>query len=243
MESSNPAFNPKTLLKLRSEGVMETTNHMTLNGTINKVGILVTLTVASSLWGWSMAETEMGQMLAMIAIFANLVLAFVIIFNKTKAPVLAPVYAITEGLALGFIAYMSDRASHGVALQAFILTFGILFGMVGAYRFGLLRATETFRRVMSLAMMGIFITYIVDMVLMFFGTHIPMVHEGTPIGIVFSLVVIGVASLNFILDFDMIERSVQARAPKWMEWYAGFAVLLTIVWLYLEILRLLNKRR
>ena len=243
MESSNPAFNPKTLARLRAEGALETTSHMSLNGTINKVGILVTLTVASSLWGWSMADSEIGPTLAMGSIFLNLILAFVIIYNKSKAPVLAPVYAVVEGLALGFIANMADRSSQGVALQAFIGTFGILFAMVGAYRLGLLRATETFRRVMSLAMMGIMLTYFVDIALMFFGMRVPMVHEGTPFGIIFSLVVIGVASLNFILDFDMIERAVKERAPKWMEWYAGFAVLLTIIWLYLEILRLLNKRR
>jgi uncharacterized YccA/Bax inhibitor family protein len=224
-------------------GVREETQNMTLNGTINKVGILVVLTVASALWGWSMAESEIAGLLLGGSAIAALILSFVIIFNKSKAPILAPCYAVAEGMVLGIIAYMADMATKGAAVQAFTITFAILFGMLGLYRIGLIRATETFRKVMAVAMLGVLITYVVDMVMGFFGTSIPMVHQGTPAGMIFSLIVIGIASLNFVLDFDMIERGVAARAPKWMEWYAGFAVLLTIVWLYIEVLRLLGKRR
>ena len=243
MESKNPVFNPGSLEKLRRDQAWVDSSAMTLNGTINKIGILVTLTVASAAWSFTIADQPMGKALCGGAFLVNLILFFTLMFNQRLAPVIAPAYAVAEGLFLGSVAYMFDRQTHGIAVQAFTATFAVLFAMLGLYRFGILRATETVRRVVTVATLGIGLTYLADIAMSFAGTNLPMIHQGTPVGIGFSLVVIGIASLNFILDFDMIERSVAARAPKWMEWYAGFATLVTIVWLYLEILRLLDKRR
>lgn len=240
MESSNPVFNPKTLNKI-TDLVREGDQTMTVPGSINKTGILILLTMISSAFAWSIADTSLGPILSMGALVLNLVLCLVIVFKKTMAPTLAPAYALIQGLSVGFISFWMNFKYPGIAINALILTFSVSVLMLSLYHFRVIRVTQQFKSVLILSTLAIGLTYIVDIVLSIFGTPIGFIHEGSTMGIVFSLVVVGVASLNLLLDFDMIEKSAAARAPKWMEWYAGFAVLVTVIWLYLEILRLLSK--
>lgn len=241
MPSSNPAFNEKTIEKMRQAGLLEGTDTMTVEGTINKVGLLVVLTMLSSALAWSIADTELGHLLCLGSVIVNLILALIIIFKRETAPMLAAPYALIEGLALGSISYFSHLSYPGIVSNAIIGTFAILFGMVGLYHFRILQATENFVRIVAMSTFAILVIYIVDLVAGLFGHPLPMIHQGGLLGIGFSVLVIGVASMNFIIDFDMIERAAQAKAPRYMEWYAGFSVLVTVIWLYLEILRLLSK--
>lgn len=244
LQSSNPAFNDKVLGKISRESALELDQAgvMTVNGTVNKVGFLVVLTCLSAVVSWQFAETNLGIAVATSSMLVNIALAFVIIFKKPWARVLAPVYALTEGLALGFISYQVNKTAPGIPVHAFEATFAILFGILGLYHFRVLQATPGFVKVVTLSTLAVMCIYLVDLVMMFLGHPMPMIHQGGTTGILFSCFVIFIASMNFVLDFAMIEKAAAAKAPKYMEWYAGFSVLLTIVWLYLEILRLLGRR-
>jgi uncharacterized YccA/Bax inhibitor family protein len=240
MESSNPVFNPKTLNKI-GDLVREQDQAMTVSGTINKTGFLILLTIASSAFAWTIAETPMAKALSIGALILNVILCLVIVFKKTTAPTLAPAYALIEGFCLGFISFWMNARYPGIAVNGMILTFAVVTIMLSLYHFRIIRVTEKFMAIVMVATLAIGVTYLVDIALSFFSMPIGFIHQGSTAGIIFSLCVVGVAALNLILDFDMIEKSVAARAPKWMEWYAGFAVLITVIWLYIEILRLLSK--
>lgn len=237
-ETKNPALAPNRFQKImemaRSTG---DTTEMTISGTVNKTGFLLILLCLGGAIGWSHLSSGFPMIGALVA-FA---LSFVIIFRPQTASYLAPIYALCEGLALGWISAMYELKQPGIAGNAMILTFGLLAIMLTAYRLRILQATERFTKILSFSMMAIVLCYVVDLVMSFFGTHIAMIHEATPIGIAFSLVVVGVASFSFILDFAQIESAAHSRMPKMMEWYLGFSLILTIVWLYLELLRLLSK--
>ena len=163
------------------------------------------------------------------------------IFKKTWSPVTAPMYALAEGLALGTISILAEMRFPGIAMQAVALTFGILFSLLAAYRSGFIAATENFKLGVVAATGGIAIVYLVSFVLSFFGTSIPLIHEAGLVGIGFSLFVVVIAAMNLVLDFDFIEQGVERRAPKYMEWYAAFGLMVTLVWLYVEVLNLLRK--
>ena len=169
------------------------------------------------------------------------VLAMVTVFKKTWAPVTAPAYALVEGLFLGAISSMFEARFPGIVMQAVMLTFGTLFALLLAYRSGLIKATENFKLGVAAATGGIFLLYLVSFGMSLFGKNIPYIHESGLIGIGFSLFVVVVAALNLVLDFDFIETGVEQRAPKYMEWYAAFGLMVTLVWLYVEFLRLLSK--
>jgi uncharacterized YccA/Bax inhibitor family protein len=176
-----------------------------------------------------------------LGLIVTLILSFVIVFKKEWSPFLAPAYAACEGLMIGAISFFFNVRYPGIVFNAMILSFGTLMGMVFLYHTGVLRATEQFKKVMFMAMIGVMCTYVLNLLMSFFGKSLPFLHEGSTFGILFSLVVVVVAALNFVLDFDMIERAAESRMPKYMEWFGGFAVLVTLVWLYFEILRLLSK--
>ena len=239
--AQNPVFNEKTLRKLTDEGVLDEAKTMTINGSINKAGILLVLMTLTSAYSSSIADSEFGLALMVGSVFVNLVLAFVLIFNRQLAPTLAPVYALVEGLSIGAVSAWANRSYPGIVSNAMILTFSCLALMIGLYHYQIVRVTERFRSVLLAATLAITFTYLINLGLMFFGLSIPMIHSSGPYGIAFSVVVVAVAAFNLLLDFDTIERAAAQRAPKYMEWYAGFAVLVTLVWLYLEILRLLGK--
>ncbi len=246
IRSGNPALKESTFLDLGSGAIVrDDGNVMTLNGTVNKTGMLLLLCVFSAAFTWSQVSTPAGIVGAAPymwgGLIGGLVLALVTIFKKEWSPISAPAYAVVEGLFLGAISAMYNHMYEGIVMQAVLLTFGTLFAMLFCYRSGLIKATENFKMGVAAATGGIFLVYLASMVLGFFGINIPMIHESGLVGIGFSLVVVVVAALNLVLDFDFIETGVEKGAPKYMEWYGAFGLIVTLVWLYIEFLRLLSK--
>lgn len=247
MRSGNPALKESTFLDLGTGTVVQGDSQaMSLNGTVNKTGLLLLLTVITAAYAWSQIsitpEGATGLMpFMLIGGLGGFVLAMVTVFKKTWAPVTAPAYALVEGLFLGAISSMFEARFPGIVMQAVMLTFGTLFALLLAYRSGLIKATENFKLGVAAATGGIFLLYLVSFGMSLFGKNIPYIHESGLIGIGFSLFVVVVAALNLVLDFDFIETGVEQRAPKYMEWYAAFGLMVTLVWLYVEFLRLLSK--
>ena len=247
IRSGNPALKESTFLDLGSGAVVSRdAGAMSLNGTVNKTGILLLLSVLTAAFAWSQVEfTEEGAVGAGLYLWGGLiggfVLALVTTFKKAWAPVTAPMYALVEGLFLGAISAMYNHMYHGIVLQAVMLTMGTLFALLFAYRSGLIKATENFKLGVVAATGGIALVYLASIVLGFFVINIPLIHESGIVGIGFSLFVIVIAALNLVLDFDFIENGVEQGAPKYMEWYGAFGLMVTLVWLYIEFLRLLSK--
>lgn len=250
MKTSNPALGTKTFTDLSSRqfgGAIDAANRMTLSGTVNKTGLLLICALATAAWTWSQylqsrnPADVMPQML--IGLFGGLIFSMVTIFKKEWAPVTAPIYALLEGLVLGGLSAVFDQRYPGIAIQAVGLTFGTLFVLLLAYSSGLIKVTQKFRLGVIAATGGIMVFYLLEMVLGFFGIQFTSINGSGIVGIGFSLVVVAVAALNLVLDFDFIEQGVQVGAPKYMEWYGAFGIIVTLVWLYLEILILLSKLR
>lgn len=251
MRSGNPVLKDSTFLDLSSGSVYPgSANAMSLNGTVNKTGILLLLTILTSAFAWSqtMVQTPEGMQVAPGAMIymiggaiGGFVLALITAFKKEWSPITAPLYALVEGFFLGSISAIYNAQFEGIVLQAVMLTFGTLFALLFAYRSGLIKATENFKLGVAAATGGIALIYLATIVLGLFGIKIPYIHESGLIGIGFSLFVIVVAALNLVLDFDFIESGVEAGAPKYMEWYGAFGLMVTLVWLYIEFLRLLAK--
>ncbi|HYE94877.1 MAG TPA: Bax inhibitor-1/YccA family protein [Rubricoccaceae bacterium] len=216
---------------------------MTVQGAVNKTALLLLILVVPALWVWNRVEAapESVGPIILLGVIGGLIAALVTIFKKTWAPITAPIYAALEGLALGGISAFFEMQFPGIVIQAVGLTFGTLGALLFAYRTGMIRATENFKMGVVAATGGIALVYLVSLVMGFFGTTVPFIHESGPIGIGFSVFVVVIAALNLVLDFDFIEQGAEAGAPKYMEWYASFGLLVTLVWLYLEILRLLAK--
>jgi len=246
MRSGNPALNDKTFLDVGS-GHVVSGDVMTLSGTVNKTALMLLILVTSGAFAWSFYSPEnpgavMPWMLG--GAIGGLVLGFVTIFKHTWAPVTAPLYALAEGLFVGAVSALFEAAYPGIVVQAVTLTMGILASLLMAYKSGLIKATENFKLGVVAATGGIFLVYLANAVLRLFGMDgFGFIHESGPMGIAFSAFVVVIASLNLVLDFDFIESGVDAGAPKYMEWYGAFGLTVTLVWLYLEILRLLAKLR
>ena len=248
LRSSNPALKDSTFLDLSSGSVVAgDQGTMSLNGTVNKTGMLLLMTVLTAAFAWSQTMTPTGEVApgAMGYLLGGgiggFILAMVTIFKKEWSPVTAPLYALVEGLFLGAISAIYNAQFQGIVLQAVMLTFGIMFALLLAYKSGLIKATENFKLGVAAATGGIALIYIATIVLGLFGIKIPYIHDSGLIGIGFSLFVVVVASLNLVMDFDFIESGVEAGAPKYMEWYGAFGLMVTLVWLYIEFLRLLAK--
>jgi uncharacterized YccA/Bax inhibitor family protein len=218
---------------------------MTINGTVHKTAFLLMLAMMPAMWVWSrFFETrDPASVMPFILIGAigGLVFAIITIFKRQWAPFTAPAYALLEGFFLGGISATFEARFPGIVIQAVALTFGTLFFLLFAYRSGLIRATENFKLGVMAATGGIFFVYLITFVLGMFGVRVGFIHESGLVGILFSLFVVVVAALNLVLDFDFIEKGAEHGAPKFMEWYAAFGLMVTLVWLYLEILRLLSK--
>ena len=245
LKSSNPAFSQKTY---EAQGIYAGTGTaMTVAGTINKAGILLILVALTACWSWNQffATGDPSSVMGYAAIggIGGFIFAMATIFKPQWAPVTAPVYALLEGLALGAISSIFEMRYPGIAIQAVGLTFGTCFCLLAAYRSGVIQATDKFKMGIVAATGGIALIYLASMLLGFFHVQIPGIFGHGPIGIVFSLVVTCIAALNLILDFDMIERGAWRGAPKYMEWYSAFGLMLTLIWLYLEMIRLLSKLR
>jgi uncharacterized YccA/Bax inhibitor family protein len=242
-KSGNPALGEKAFSQSYTAYGAEA---MTIKGTLNKFGILFLLTMATAGLAWKMAYSGVNIVTYMwVSVFATLGIAVVMGFKKNLSPYLAPVYALVEGFFVGGISayynFAFEKISPNIITQAVALTFGVVIAMYGLYRFNVIKATPMFKKIVITATLGIAVFYMIAMVLHMFNIDMPFLHEGSMFGIIFSLVVVGLAAMNLILDFDMIENGAKAGAPKYMEWYSGFALLVTIVWLYIEILRLLSK--
>jgi len=249
MRSGNPAFQESTFLDLGSGQVVSggDAGAMTINGTVNRTGLLLLLVVLTGAFSWNQAFGPDGAVNPSIGLYlwggmlSGFALALATIFKKTWAPVTAPLYAIAQGFFLGAISAMYDARFNGIVMQAVLLTFGTLFAMLFAYRAGLVKATENFKLGVIAATGGIALVYLATIVLGFFNVQIPLIHESGLVGIGFSLFVVVIAALNLVLDFDFIETASERGAPKYMEWYGAFGLMVTLVWLYLEFLRLLSK--
>ena len=240
MRSGNPVLNDNVFSRTQAVAGEEP---MTLQGAVQKTAVLLLLVVAASCitWGQLRVSPAYAMKWSMIWAIAGFVVAMVTVFRKSWAPVTAPIYAVLEGLLLGVLSSLFELRYPGIVIQAVGLTFGTLAALLLAYRSGLIKATQNFRLGVFAATGGICLLYLVDMGMAFFGHRIPMIHESGWLGIGFSLFVVGIAALNLVLDFDFIERGAQSNQAKYMEWYAGFGLVVTLVWLYLEILRLLAK--
>ncbi len=250
MRSGNPALNDKTFLDIGSGRVVDAGNAMTLNGTVNKTAILLMLVVFTAAYTWSLFDGATGTAsplmwpLVIGGAILGLVFAIATIFKHTWAPVTAPLYALCEGLFLGGISAMFEAAYPGIVMQAVMLTFGTLGALLMAYRSGLIKATENFKLGVTAATGAIALLYLVNIGMRLFGFGgMPFIHESGAMGIAFSLFVVTIAALNLVLDFDFIESGVDAGAPKHMEWYGAFGLVVTLIWLYIEFLRLLSKLR
>lgn len=241
--SGNPALKESTFrgLPVAAEG-----EGMTIEGTVNKTYVLFLLLIVG-VAGAVVAEESALYGLMMLGAIGGLITALVTVFRKQWAPITAPVYALLEGLFVGAISLVMEAAYPGIVLPAVSLTFGTLFALLAAYRSGLIKATENFKLGVAAATGAIFVVYLAQFVLGLVGVQVGFLHDAIFgagwLGIGVSVVVIIVAALNLVLDFDFIEQGAAARAPKYMEWYGAFGLLVTLIWLYLEILRLLSKLR
>lgn len=241
-QTSNPTLNEKTFQG--SVGVAG--DAMTLQGTVNKSGVLLLCVVATAAWTWGLAhsQTPLAVVPWMIGgAIAGLIFALITMFKRQWAAVTAPIYALCEGLLLGGISALFEKQYPGIAIQAMGLTFGVTAVMLLLYTSRILKPTRKFAIGVIAATGGILLLYIVDMVLSHFGRQVPLLNSAGPWGIAVSVVIVIVAALNLILNFGVVESGVQSGAPKYMEWYAAFGIMVTLVWMYMEILSLLAKLR
>lgn len=234
--SGNPVLRADTFTKEQAVG----TAAMTVQGTVNKTFFLLSLVVLGAVFVWNKPTAVIFVIPAAILGF---IVAIVTVFKKQWSAVTAPIYAILEGVVVGGVSAVMEKSYPGIVTQAVALTFGTLFCLLLGYTSGLIKVTENFKLGVVAATGGIAVLYLVDIIMGFFGHRVPFVHEGGLGGIIFSLFVVVIAALNLVLDFDFIEKGAAAGAPKYMEWYGGFGLMVTLIWLYLEILRLLAKSR
>lgn len=246
-KSGNPTLTQKMFDKSMSlEANMQGT--MSVRGAINKFGFLLVMIIAGAAYNWHLfqeGQNNLMSTLMMVGIIGGLVMALAISFKPTWAQYLAPLYALLEGLFIGGISAILNQAFAksypGIVMQAVGLTFGVSIAMFLLYNFRVIKATEKFKSVIISATLGIFFFYLITMVLRLFGVNVSFMYDSSMLSIGISLFVVAIAALNLILDFDMIEQGAERGAPKFMEWYGAFGLMVTLVWLYMEILRLLSK--
>ena len=246
MRSANPALNDNTFARF-AEVSVPAEDRMTLMGTVHKTGILLALVLLTSgitwkmvgvghpkVWVWAIGGAVGGLIFALITCFVPRVAAFT-----------APCYALLKGLFLGAISALFEQHYPGIVVQAIGLTFGVLFALLAAYRSGLIKATENFKLGVCAATGGILLLYFFTWLMAVLGVTGPAqyIHGSGTFGICFSLFVVVIAALNLVLDFDFIEDGAEAGAPKYMEWVGAFGLMVTLIWLYIEILHLLAKLR
>ena len=244
MATANPAMNEAVYRRIGRADSFGAV--MTLKGAVVKTGLLLVILLITGSYTWSQAMagyTPVAYGLLAAGAIGGFITALVTIFAPRVSPLTAPLYAALEGLVLGAISAVFETLHPGIAVQAVGLSIGVLAVMLFFYGTGLIRATEKFKIGVVAATGAICLVYLADLLLSLFGIRVPFIHETGPVGIGFSFAVVVIAALNLILDFDFIEKGVARRAPKYMEWYGGFSLLVTLVWMYLEVLRLLAKLR
>ena len=239
LRSGNPALSANTFTEIPRVVGQEV---MTIGGTVNKtaMALAILFITATYVWGQGTAGTlPMGLIWG--GFIGGFIVAMVTVFKHAWAPYTTPLYAAFEGAALGGISFIFEQQYPGIVSQAIFLTFGTLGALLVAYRSGIIKATENFKLGVAAATGGIFLVYLLSFIVGFFGVEVPLIHSSGTFGILFSLFVVVIAALNLVLDFDFIEEGAERGAPKYMEWYGAFGLLVTLIWLYLEILRLLAK--
>jgi len=214
---------------------------MTLQGVINKTGILLLLCMGSAAFAWT--HPALRGPLMLVGLIGGFIACLVGIFKPTTSPVAAPVYALLEGLALGAISQVMQQRYPGIVVNAMLLTFGVLGLMLMLYTSRTIRVTDRLVKGVFAATAAVALVYLVDIVMNMFGARMPLIHETGWLGIGISLVIVGIAAFNLLIDFAVVEDNVNRSSPRYMEWYCGMALLVTLVWLYLELLRLLAKLR
>jgi uncharacterized YccA/Bax inhibitor family protein len=237
METSNPLLKRDSALSTAWAG----SQPMSLQGVINKTGILLLLCIGSSAFGWT--HPELRGPLLLVGLLGGLVACLVGTFKPATSPIAAPIYALLEGLALGCISQVIERRYPGIVLNAMLLTFGVLAIMLVLYTTRTIVVTDRLVKGVLIATGAVMLVYLVDMIMNMFGARVPLIHESGWLGIGISLVIVGIAAFNLLVDFAVIEDGVRRGSPRFMEWYCGMALLVTLVWLYLELLRLLSKLR
>lgn len=251
-KSSNPALSEKIFAKA---GAYTSDETMTIQGTMNKTLLMLLLVVLGAAFTWGLffenipADTSLKTSLPTSVIIwmavggiGGLITSLVIIFSPKSAPIAAPIYAVLEGLFLGGIsAFFAAQYTGNIIIQAVGLTFITFFLMLTAYRSGWIKVTEKFRTIILVATGAIALMYFLSFILGFFGVNIGFIHSNGLIGIGISVVIIAIAALNLLLDFDFIEKASSQGAPKYMEWFGAFGLMVTLIWLYIEFLRLLSK--
>jgi uncharacterized YccA/Bax inhibitor family protein len=245
MRTANPALGATTFSGLGRVARAEAA--MSIQGTINKALLLLLCVFITATWAWSIffksGNAAAVAPLMGVGAIAGFIVALVTIFKPAWSGVTAPIYALLEGLFIGGLSSIAEAQYPGIVIQAVGLTFGTCLALLLAYKSGLIRASENFKLGVVAATGGIALFYVVSILLGFFGVRVPLVYGSGPVGIIFSLVVVTIAALNLVLDFDFIEQGAAQGAPKYMEWYGAFGLMVTLIWLYLEILRLLMKLR
>jgi uncharacterized YccA/Bax inhibitor family protein len=245
-KSGNPALTKDTFKDIEKVAKGEE-NVMTLQGAVNKTGILLLAVIFSALYTWNLFTSTLDFATIMpyfwTGTIGGLILGFVIVYNMDWSPYLAPIYSILQGLCLGGLSAAMNHKFPGIVMQALLLTFGICVVLLIIYKLKIIKPTENFKLIVASATGGLALYYLASFGLSFTGVELPFIHENSTGGIIFSLFAVFLASMNLVVDFDFIEQGVEGRAPKYMEWYGAFGLMVTIIWLYVEILRLLAKSR
>ena len=248
-KSSNPVFG-KNIFNQSAVGSQD--GVMTVNGTINKTGLMLLIVIFAAAFTWRkffgaidpanpLVMPDGIMLWTMVGAIGGLITALITTFSPRRAAMTAPIYAVFEGLFLGAISAMFEARFPGLVMRAVSLTFGVFFIMLLLYRSGTVRVTDKFRTIIIAATGGIALVYLISFVVGMFGVNVSFLHDSSPLSIGISLFVVAIAALNLILDFDMITQGANARAPKYMEWFGAMGLMITLVWLYIEFLRLLSK--
>jgi len=249
-KTANPALNRNTFMdfSLPAEG-----QAMTIQGTVNKVFLMTALLLAGAVYTWKIyydafsvqPETAARAVSPWLlgGTVGGLITAIITIFRKTWSPYTAPIYAVLEGLVLGGISSVAESSYPGIVIQAIVITFGVLISLLLAYKSRLIKPTENFRLGVAAATGGVFFLYLITFILNLFGIPVGYLHNGSPFAILINVAVVIIAALNLVLDFDFIEQGAEHGAPRYMEWYAAFGLMVTLIWLYIEVLRLLAQTR
>lgn len=238
LRSGNPTLNAKRFSGFDLAGQAS----MTIIGTVQKTAISLILLMTTALYTWNLpAGDPRTSGLMMVGMFGGFILAIATTFKQHLAKYTVPIYSLLQGLAIGGISKFFETMYPGIVTQAVMLTFGTLGALLLAYQSGLIKATENFKLGVIAATGGIAFVYLISWVLGWFSISVPLIHSNSNMGILFSIGVVIIAALNLVLDFDFIEEAAEKGAPKYMEWYGAFGLMVTLIWLYLEILRLLAK--
>lgn len=239
-ESSNPAMEV-----FKKGNDIEYKETMSVKGAVNKTMTLLFVTLISSIftWSWVQNNPELMYPVMITGVIAGFIVALITAFKPQLANILGFAYAILEGLVLGPITMLLEMQYPGIGIQAVIVTIGIFMGMLLVYGYRIIRVTDKFKKIIIGLTFGVMIIYLISIVGNFLGFSVPYIHESGTVGILFSIFVVGLAAFNLLLDFDFIEKAVYEKYPKYMEWYGAFALLVTIIWLYIEVLKLIAKLR